>query len=101
MSAREAIMSSPVHHPQDLDAELIYAPPWARRVSSIQTEREDLPAQPPPWTPNSASEEPTFIGDQQMARLRRRLSLDPEIVPEPPIPIGPWLSPVQITLRLP
>jgi TPR repeat protein len=35
-----------------------------------------------------------------MARLRRRLSLDPEIVPEPPIRIGPWLSPVQIALRL-
>jgi hypothetical protein len=93
-------MSSPVHHPQDLDEALMYAPPWARKAGSMPVEGEDRPDRPPPWRPNDAAAEPTFIGDLEMARLRRRLSLDPEAVPEPPMPIDGWLSPVQVALRL-
>lgn len=69
-------MSSPVHHPEDLDPALMYAPPRVRsarsaRGSSRRRQRTD-------------HAEPEFDGDSAMLLLRHRLSLDPEAVPVPP-----------------
>ena len=89
-SAREAIMSSPVHHPEDLDAALMYAPPWARKArapAAAPATAADPPFESPPTSPGVEYDEPPFIGDRAMLALRRRHSLDPEIVPPPPIPI--------------
>lgn len=76
-------MSSPIHHAEDLDEALHYAPPWAREKALRQPEQ-----------PAAASAEPahrrqrvgpnTFSGDLAMARLQRQLSLNPDAVPEPP-----------------
>lgn len=93
-------MSSPVHHPEDLDAALMYAPPWARSGAPASATAAVAPVESPPMGPTVENEEPTFIGDRAMLRLRRRLSLDPEIVPEPPSTIHLGLTVEQIALRL-
>jgi hypothetical protein len=87
-------MSSPIHHAEDLDAALMYAPPWARDGA-----RDRVREQSPPLAPVGAAtavpvESPPrrrrfgadrlFSGDLAMARLQRRLSLHPDEVPEPP-----------------
>jgi TPR repeat protein len=88
-------MSSPVHHPQDLDAALMYAPPWARKSHrSAAVEGTD-----PVITSQIEGDEPAFDGDRAMLALRHRLSLDPEIVPSP-IVIDRGLRLDQIALRL-
>jgi hypothetical protein len=86
-------MSSPVHHPKDLDAALRYAPPWARETAApalaaeADPPPEDRPVEDPPApATDGGDEEPTFVGDQAAMALRRRLSLDPEMVPAPPAP---------------
>ncbi len=56
-------MSSPIHHAQDIDPALVYAPPWVR---------------------DSRRPPPRFSGDVAMEELQRQLALDPEAVPEPP-----------------
>jgi hypothetical protein len=56
-------MSSPIHHAEDVDPVLIYAPPKARRGMR--------PA-------------PRYSGDVAMMQLQLQLALDPEAVPEPP-----------------
>jgi len=94
-------MSSPVHQPKDLDAALMYAPPWARKARmSAPTSAADAPVESPPTGPAVANAEPAFAGDRAMLALRRRFSLDPEIVPEPPMPIDSGLRLEQIALRL-
>lgn len=95
-------MSSPIHHPEDLDAALMYAPPWARKVNApaAPATAADPPFESPPIRPGGENGEPPFIGDRAMLTLRRRLSLDPEIVPPPPIAIGTGLPLARITLRL-
>lgn len=76
-------MSSPVHHPKHLDSALMYAPPWARRPrepspdEAIGDEADQFEDQD--------NTEMSFVGDRAMVELRRRLSLDPEQVPEPPL----------------
>ena len=96
-------MSSPVHHPEDLDAALMYAPPWARKArapAAAPATAADPPFESPPTSPGVEYDEPPFIGDRAMLALRRRHSLDPEIVPPPPIPIDNGLPLEQIALRL-
>lgn len=94
-------MSSPVHHPKDLDDALMYAPPWARKTTiSASASLDDPPVESPPTSPNVENGDPRFVGDRAMLALQRRLSLDPEIVPEPPIPLGNSLRVDQIALRL-
>ncbi len=78
-------MSSPIHHPKDLDAALMYAPPWAREQGTQQ-----------PFRPSSAvargqrRRSPIalsayeYSGDRDMAKLQRQLTLDPDRVPKPP-----------------
>jgi hypothetical protein len=79
-------MSSPIHHAEDLDEALHYAPPWARE----QGLREPLrPAaalvRSPPSRWRIAVADDAFSGDLAMAKLQRQLALDPDAVPEPPV----------------
>jgi hypothetical protein len=82
-------MSSPVHHAKDLDAALMYAPPWVRE----QARQPFIPGEPPPiqWPPpfrrldaNAPHGEAPFEGDVAILALKRQLTLDPEMVPQPP-----------------
>jgi hypothetical protein len=83
-------MSSPIHHAEDLDEALEYAPPWARRQALRDPEQPD-PEQPMHAGP-APMQSPTriglgrvaFSGDLAMAKLQRQLSLRPDAVPEPP-----------------
>jgi len=85
LKAREAIMSSPIHHAKDLDAALAYAPPWARDQASPFAESTHRPV-----ALSQMRRRPLdvgrseFSGDQAMVELQRRLTLNPELVPEPP-----------------
>jgi hypothetical protein len=79
-------MSSPIHHAEDLDEALHYAPPWARE----QGRREPLrPAAQLVRSPQSLRridfDDHAFSGDLAMAKLQRQLALDPDAVPEPPV----------------
>ncbi len=82
-------MSSPVHHPKDLDPALMYAPPWARAPRSGRGfgRRRGVPAAgnaAARWGDGDEDVEPKFHGDRAMLELRRKLSLDPQTVPAPP-----------------
>jgi hypothetical protein len=79
-------MSSPIHHAEDLEEALHYAPPWARE----QGRREPLrPAAQLVRSPQSLRrpdfDDYPFSGDLAMAKLQRQLALDPDAVPEPPM----------------
>jgi hypothetical protein len=79
-------MSSPIHHAEDLDEALHYAPPWARE----QGQREPLrPAavlvRSPPSRWRIGVADDAFSGDRAMVKLQRQLALDPDAVPEPPV----------------
>jgi hypothetical protein len=79
-------MSSPIHHAEDLDEALHYAPPWARE----QGQREPLrPAaalvRSPPSRWRIGAADDAFSGDRAMVKLQRQLALDPDAVPEPPV----------------
>jgi hypothetical protein len=92
-------MSSPIHHPEDLDAALIYAPPWAREQG-----------QPEPLRPSTAliglpqrrrrlgSVGHAYSGDLAMAKLQRQLALDPDKAPEPPLDDIQSLWPIMLRL---
>jgi hypothetical protein len=71
-------MSSPIHHAEDLDAALIYAPPWAREQA---TPSARMRSAPPRMRPDRIN--PEFRGDRAMIELRRQLALDPDVIPEP------------------
>jgi hypothetical protein len=79
-------MSSPIHHAEDLEEALHYAPPWARE----QGRREPLrPAAQLVRSPQSLRrldfDDDPFSGDLAVAKLQRQLALDPDAVPEPPV----------------
>ena len=79
-------MSSPIHHAEDLDEALHYAPPWARE----QGRQEPLrPAAQLVRSPRSLRRldigDQVFSGDLAMATLQRQMALDPDAVPEPPV----------------
>lgn len=103
-------MNSRAFRPKDLDAALMYAPPWARdsepepEPESV-AEADDLAdaddiAETPPEDDGETDDMPRFLGDRAMVDLRRRLSLDPEIVPPPPIRLEERPSVVRIAVRL-
>jgi hypothetical protein len=79
-------MSSPIHHAEDLDEALHYAPPWAREQGLREPLRpaaalvRSLPSR---WRIGVADDE--FSGDRAMVKLQRQLALDPDAVPEPPV----------------
>jgi hypothetical protein len=89
-------MSSPIHHAEDLDAALVYAPPWAREQGTQLNGEPPAPLGEMPTVIRKA--EPDFSGDRAMSQLRRRLALDPDMVPEPPFEDARALGPM--TLRL-
>lgn len=95
-------MSSPVHHPDDLDAALRYAPPWVRNsASSGPASPGDPGTETPATNPDDDNDdEPLFDGDRAMLDLQRRLSLDPNEVPYPPVRIDDRPTLDRIALRL-
>jgi hypothetical protein len=79
-------MSSPIHHAEDLDEALHYAPPWARERGQREPLRPaaQLVRSPPTrWRIGVADD--AFSGDRAMVKLQRQLALDPDAVPEPPV----------------
>jgi hypothetical protein len=98
-------VSSRVHHPLDLDAVLMYAPPRVRNSAAkapIATPPKAAPppVESPPTSPKFKSSGPSFVGDQAMLTLRRQLSLDPEVVPAPPVAINGGSPLVKMAARL-
>jgi len=94
-------MSSPIHHADDVDPELVYAPPWAREGGRRQ--REPLrPAaallETPPRGILRRAADRRFSGDLAMAKLQRQMALAPDAVPEPPL--EEVRSPWPVALRL-
>lgn len=89
-------MSSPVHHPEDLDAALRYAPPWVRNTGSSGAATPGDPR----FYQNDHDDEPPFDGDRAMLDLQYRLSLDPDQEPEPPVRIDNRPTLDRIVLRL-
>lgn len=102
-------MSSPVHHPDDLDAALRYAPPWARNDARTWTRQSNAPGVTPP-SDRAAESDPTgpydddygpqFDGDRAMLALQHQLSLDPAEMPEPPVRIDRRSTLDRIAFRL-
>ena len=93
-------MSSPVHHPNNLDAALRYAPPWARKAASPgAASAGDLDAEISPAYLNDG-EEPPFDGDRAMLALQRQLSLDPSDVPDLPVRLDDRPTLDRIAFRL-
>jgi hypothetical protein len=74
-------MSSPIHHAEDLDEALHYAPPWAREGGLRPAAQ--LVRSPQSLRPIDIGNR-AFSGDLAMAKLQRQLALDPDAVPEPP-----------------
>lgn len=110
-------MSSRAFRPKDVDAALMYAPRWARdaepepeaeREEELNTDADDAAdagdraemAPPEDDAAADADEMPSFLGDRAMLDLQRRLSLDPEIVPPPPIVLEDRPSALRIAVRL-
>lgn len=92
-------MSSPVHFAEDLDPALMYAP---RRVR----DQARTPTEPPVRLVERFEESrklhrrSAFIGDRAYLELQRKLSLDPDYIPEPPERIGDQDALWRIALRL-
>src|SRR5262249_34050232 len=103
----DAIMSTPIKGDEGL---LMYAPPWARERAQRLSEHEQASntlshaADPSPGNSNPHDVNPqndvhpqdvemdrpapspraSFIGDVAAVEMRRRLSLEPRLVPDPP-----------------
>ena len=80
-------MSSPIHHAEDLDEALHYAPPWAREQGQREPLRPAAAAlvRSPPSRWRIGVADDAFSGDRAMVKLQRQLALDPDAVPEPPV----------------
>jgi len=78
-------MSSPIHHPEDLDAALMYAPPWAREQGQLEPFRPSTALAGAPQSRRRIKQaDYAYSGDQDMAKLQRQLALEPDAVPRPP-----------------
>jgi hypothetical protein len=116
-------MSAPIHNDESLNDARLYAPPWARErplpaagqpqntssppVASADDHTGDPlkgPARLPKglggpnisWAPKTQQNE-AFTGDVAIQALRRRLALEPDVVPHPPIVMRrdapfPWIA---------
>lgn len=77
-------MSSQIHHAEDLEAALVYAPPWAREQASLlDGGPRVVPAGGQPRTLNIGSARRAFTGDRAMLELQRQRALNPDKVPDP------------------
>ncbi len=98
-------MSAPIRgkeNQEDIDRRLQYAPPWVREQRAADA-RPARFANSPPTAPRNEDPDtdleplpPRFEGDVAIEAIARRLSLEPEKVPEPPIRLRrrarvPWL----------
>jgi hypothetical protein len=78
-------MSSPIHHADDLDPALVYAPPWVRDQARTAANGSAAAAPIQAPTPRRpAGQRRAFSGDPAMARLQQQRGLNPDRVPEPP-----------------
>jgi hypothetical protein len=78
-------MSSPIRHAKDLDAALMYAPPWARDPERAAPLRPAAAAvERPRWSWLAESAGGGSSGDRAMVELQRQLALIPDGIPEPP-----------------
>jgi hypothetical protein len=92
-------MSSPIHHARDLDAALVYAPPWARGAERAAPKKPVVAAvERPPWNWLTDDADDAFGGDRAMADLQRQLALNPDKVPEPPMHSAPSVWPFVLRL---
>jgi hypothetical protein len=87
-------MSAPIKHVEKSQDALMYAPPWAReRMRAMDLVSQAASALPKAATlgdstidwPPAPSKPARFEGDVAIMEMRRRLSLDPNLVPEPPL----------------
>jgi hypothetical protein len=76
-------MSSPIHHANDLDPALMYAPPRVREQGPPTSSESSAPPVDWPWR-RRPDGNPDFSGDRKIIEVQRRLTLDPDWVPEPP-----------------
>jgi hypothetical protein len=93
-------MSSPINLDDNIDPELRYAPPWARkRIAPL--------AAPPPAAPaveagkeirSLGKADPRFSGDRAFLELQRQLALNPDQVPEPLMEGSSAVRPILIRL---
>lgn len=80
-------MSSPIRHDNnnDIDPALMYAPPRVREQGQpAPSESSSAPPVDWPWRLHAENGDPDFSGDRKIIEVQRRLTLDPEWVPEPP-----------------
>jgi hypothetical protein len=99
-------MSSPVHHDENLDIGFRYAPPWARerardRRRLMPTEAANLDWPPPARRLGDGGRggaEGLSSGDLAILQMQRQLTLDPEMVPQPPM--MRWREPPRLWLRI-
>jgi TPR repeat protein len=91
-------VSSPIHHGDDSDPVLRYAPPRAREQGRAPSEATAASAERPPADAAESS------GDRAIIEMRRRLALEPEWIPEPPQAPAPprdlWPLAVQASIAL-
>ncbi len=84
-------MSTPIRSDERIDDALQYAPRWAREGAPEESAGQRLSNAPPmaPGVGGPNIELPPlhapFEGDLAVKELRRRMSLDPQLVPPPPI----------------
>jgi hypothetical protein len=91
-------MSSPIHHANDLDPALKYAPPRVRQQGRPPPDESFSPPLDRLWRPDDRND-PDFSGDREIVEMQRRLALEPEWVPEPPPSSVDGLDLWRITLR--
>src|SRR5262245_27867514 len=120
-------MSAPVQRDDSLNTDdaRLYAPPWARERPLPAAGQPQFTSSPPVASANESTDEPSalkertrmpkgvggpniswapkappqepFTGDVAIQALRRRLALEPEVVPQPPIVVRreapfPWIA---------
>ena len=80
-------MSAPVRQPRVNDPALMYAPPHVREHGRKSDDDPDERRSGPPldWPPDDADSAPEFGSDRAILNVQRRLALNPEWIPEPPI----------------
>ena len=77
-------MSSQIHHAEDPEAALVYAPPWARKQASLlDGGPRVVPAGEQPRTLSIGSARRAFTGNRAILELQRQRALNPDKVPDP------------------